>query len=186
MLKRILAFFMDILQVIVFASAIFAFVYLLILQPHKIKGLSMSPNFPDGEYLLTDKVTYRFGEPERGDVVVFEPPTSTEGEEFIKRIIGLPGEKILIKNGKIYINGKLLKEDYIERNIYTSGGTFIQEEKGITVPSGQYIVLGDNRPHSADSRAWGYITKKAITGKAWLIYWPIDFAGIIKSPEYSF
>ena len=81
MLKRLGAFFLDIIQVVVFAVAIFLFVYLLILQPHKIKGASMLPNFPDGEYLLTDKVSYRFHEPKRGDVVVFEPPTAMAGEK---------------------------------------------------------------------------------------------------------
>ncbi len=177
---------MDIIQVIVFASAIFAFIYLLILQPHKIKGLSMSPNFPDGEYLLTDKVSYRFHEPERGDVVVFEAPTSTEGEEFIKRIIGLPGEKISIQNANIYINGRELNEEYIANNIYTSGGSFLAEGKTVTVPEGQFFVAGDNRPHSSDSRAWGFIGIKAITGRAWLIYWPISFAGTIKAPTYNF
>ncbi len=186
MLKRLLSFFMDIIQVIVFASAIFAFIYLLILQPHKIKGLSMSPNFPDGEYLLTDKVSYRFHEPERGDVVVFETPTSTEGEEFIKRIIGLPGERIMVKDGKIFINGRQLNEEYIERNIYTSAGPFLAEGKTVTVPQEQFFVAGDNRPHSSDSRAWGFIGIKAITGRAWLIYWTISFAGTIKAPTYNF
>ena len=90
LLKRLGAFFLDILQVIVFAVAIFLFIYLLVLQPHKIKGDSMQPNFPDGEYLLTDKVSYRLGDPKRGDVVVFEAP-STTGEEFIKRIIEFGG-----------------------------------------------------------------------------------------------
>src|SRR3989337_1808456 len=97
-IKRLGAFFLDVLEVIVFAVAIFLFLYLLVLQPHKIKGASMEPNFPNGEYLLTDKVTYRFREPERGDVIVFEAP-GTNGEEFIKRIIGLPGEQISLHNG---------------------------------------------------------------------------------------
>src|SRR3989304_8064339 len=109
MLKRIGIFFLDILEVIVFAIAIFLFVYLLLLQPHKIKGDSMQPNFPDGEYLLTDKVTYRFNQPERGDVVVFEAPTNN-GDEFIKRIIATPGEKVSLRQGKIYINDILLDE----------------------------------------------------------------------------
>jgi len=95
MLGRFGAFFLDILQVVVFAVAIFLFVYLLLLQPHKIKGSSMFPNFADGEFLLTDKVTYRFGEPKRGDVVVFKAPPN-DREEFIKRIIGLPNDKIFV------------------------------------------------------------------------------------------
>jgi signal peptidase I len=100
MLNKLSAFFLDILEVVVFAIAIFLFLYLLVLQPHKIKGQSMEPNFQDGEFLLTDKVTYRFSEPKRGDVIVFEAP-GTNNEEFIKRIMGLPGESISINNGKL-------------------------------------------------------------------------------------
>ena len=90
MLKRLGAFFLDVLEVIVFAIGIFFFVYLLIMRPHKIKGQSMEPNFPDAEYLLTEKVTYYLHKPERGDVVVFQPPIS-DSDEFIKRVIALPG-----------------------------------------------------------------------------------------------
>src|SRR3989337_4276940 len=107
-IKRLGAFFLDVLEVIVFAVAIFLFLYLLVLQPHKIKGASMEPNFPNGEYLLTDKVTYRLREPLRGDVIVFEAP-GTNGEEFIKRIIGLPGEKVKVEGGSEFIKGKKLR-----------------------------------------------------------------------------
>lgn len=175
---------MDIIQVIVFAVAIFLFVYLLILQPHKIKGASMSPNYPDGEYLLTDKVTYRFNEPKRGDIIVFEAPTGN-GDEFIKRIIGLPGDNVSIRNGSIYLNGEMLNESYIAADIETYPGNFLEAGETITVPEGQYFVVGDNRPHSSDSRSWGYVTKDKITGRAWLIYWPLDQAGTIKSPKYN-
>ena len=185
MFKRLGAFFLDTLQVIVFASAIFAFVYLLILQPHKIKGLSMSPNFPDGEYLLTDKVTYRFHEPERGDVVVFETPTSDTGEEFIKRIIGLPGDTVALQNGRFLVNGEFLEEEYISDTIYTAGGGFLSEGNEVVIPSGHFFVAGDNRPHSSDSRAWGFITADTITGRAWLVYWPLSEAGVIESPDYN-
>ncbi|KKS97552.1 MAG: Signal peptidase I [Candidatus Woesebacteria bacterium GW2011_GWB1_43_14] len=105
MLGRIGTFFLDFLEVIVFAVAIFLFFYLLILQPHKIKGDSMQPNYPNAEFLLTDKVTYRFKEPARGDVIVFEAPTEN-GEEFIKRIMGLPGETVMIKDGLFWVNGR--------------------------------------------------------------------------------
>src|SRR3989304_9283496 len=98
LIKRLTAFFLDILEVVVFAVAIFLFVYLLVLQPHKIKGLSMDPNFADGEYLLTDKVTYRFGEPKRGDVIVFEAPVNRR-DDYIKRFIALPAVNVLFKDG---------------------------------------------------------------------------------------
>jgi signal peptidase I len=183
MFRRLGQFFLDVIQVIIFSFAIFTFVYLLVLQPHKIKGASMSPNYPDGEYLLTDKVTYRFQEPKRGDIIVFEAPTN-EGQEFIKRILATPGEEVSIRNGKVYINGRELQEPYIAEGVETSSGSFLEEGETTVVPTDQYIVLGDNRPHSSDSRAWGFVPKEKITGRAWLIYWPIDQAGTISSPKY--
>jgi signal peptidase I len=183
-LRRLGAFFLDILQVIVFAVALFLFMYLLVLQPHKIKGDSMQPNYPDGEYLLTDKVTYRFEEPKRGDVVVFQAPTDN-GEEFIKRIIGLPGEVVSIKEGKVYVNGKRLDETYLDRDLYTSGGLFLKNGEEIKVPQNEYFVLGDNRPFSSDSRSWGFIGKDKITGRAWLIYWPPQKGGVVHTPTYN-
>ena len=185
LLKRLGAFFLDIIQVVVFAVAIFLFVYLLVLQPHKIKGASMMPNFPDGEYLLTDKVTYRLNEPERGDVIVFEAPTN-DGEEFIKRIVGLPGNKVSIKNGSVFIDGKKLTEPYLSDNIYTSAGRFLGEGKEVLVPEDELFVLGDNRSHSSDSRAFGFVGKDKVTGRAWLVYWPPQKVGIIPGIEYSF
>jgi len=185
LLKRLGAFFLDIIQVVVFAVAIFLFVYLLIFQPHKIKGASMMPNFPDGEYLLTDKVTYRFNGPERGDVIVFEAPTNN-GEEFIKRIIGLPGNKVSIKSGSVFIDGKKLTEPYLSDNIYTSAGRFLEEGAEVLVPEDEFFVLGDNRSHSSDSRAFSFIGKDKITGRAWFIYWPPQKVGIIPGIEYSF
>ncbi len=185
MFRRLSAFFLDIIQVIVFAVAIFLFVYLLILQPHKIKGDSMQPNFPDGEYLLTDKVTYRLEGPKRGDVIVFEAPTGN-GDEFIKRIIGLPGETISIANGKVYINGKVLEESYLSDKIYTSSASFLSEAKEVFVPKESYLVFGDNRSRSSDSRVFGFITKEDITGRAWLVYWPIQSAGLVQKINYDF
>ncbi len=179
MLIRLGAFFLDILQVVVFAVAIFLFVYLLLLQPHKIKGSSMTPNFLDGEFLLTDKITYRFNEPMRGDVVVFKAPPD-DRDEFIKRIIGLPGDSILVKEGKVYLNSELLNETYLESTVYTGPGRFLSENTSVKVPTGAYFVLGDNRPYSSDSRAWGFVDKSKITGRAWLIYWPVAKAGLVK------
>src|SRR3989338_10907080 len=134
MLKRLGAFFLDILEVVVFAIAIFLFIYLLVLQPHKIKGDSMQPNYPDGEFLLTDKVTYRFKKPERGDVIVFDAPGS-QSEEYIKRIIGLPGEKVNISDGSVFVNGIKLQEDYLNKTLITSPGSFALEGKEIMVPT---------------------------------------------------
>lgn len=183
MLKSIGTFLLDILEVIVFAFAIFLFLYLLVMQPHKIKGASMQPNFPDGEFLLTDKISYRFGKPARGDVVIFKAPVA-EDEEFIKRIIALPGETIVLREGYFYINGKFLKEEYLAPNLYTNIGNFLNENEEYTVPAGKYFVVGDNRPHSSDSRYWGPVDFKALNGKAWLVYWPLSSFGTVKKVNY--
>lgn len=176
---------MDLLEVIVFAVGIFFFVYLLIMQPHKVSGMSMHPNFPDKEFLLTEKVTYYTRKPQRGDVVVFEPPTSNT-DEYIKRIIALPGEKIMIRGGRVYINDKLLVESYLKDDILTESEDFLAENQEFTVPEGQYFVLGDNRPRSSDSRAFGPISPSKITGRAWIVYWPLSNAGVVKKPLYEF
>lgn len=194
MLKSLGAFFLDIAEVIVFAIGIFFFVYLLIMRPHKIDGESMMPNFENSEYLLTEKVYYYFNKPNRGDVVVLRPPVSvSENDEFIKRIVALPGEKIKLLNGKIYINDKLLKEAYISNDIHTNGGSFLADGAEYTVPSGLYFVMGDNRPHSSDSRYWGPVPlnlspnseKEGINGRAWLVYWPMERAGVSDLPAYN-
>ncbi|HKC04730.1 MAG TPA: signal peptidase I [Patescibacteria group bacterium] len=184
MLKRLGTFFLDILEVIVFAVGIFFFVYLLIMRPHKIKGMSMSPNYPDGEYLLTEKVTYYLRNPERGDIVVFTPPVS-DTDEFIKRVVGLPGEKVMVKNGRVYINDKLLEEPYIASTMRTQEGTFLSEGQAFTVPAGLYFVMGDNRPNSSDSRYWGPITKSKMSGRAWIIYYPFNKMGVVPKPNYG-
>ncbi len=186
MFKRLGSFFLDVLEVIVFAVGIFFFVYLLIMRPHKIKGQSMMPNFPDSEYLLTEKVSYYTRQPHRGDVVVLAPPPSVSTtDEFIKRIIGLPGETVMIKNGRVYINDKMLHESYLADTLYTSEGTFLSEGQEYNIPSGQYFVMGDNRPNSSDSRYWGPITKSEITGRAWVVYWPPKLSGVVQKPNYS-
>ena len=184
-MQKIGSFLGEILQVVVFAISIFLFVYLLVFQPHKIKGESMEPNFQDGEYLLTDKVSYRLGDPNRGDVIVFRaPPAFTD--EFIKRVIGLPGETVKIEDNKIYINGQVLDESYIPENFRTRANQFAQEGKEITVAPDTYFVVGDNRDHSLDSRVFGLVERQYITGRAWLIYWPVNKAGVIEAPNYLF
>lgn len=183
MLKRLGAFFLDVLEVVVFAVGIFFFVYLLIMRPHKIKGQSMDPTFPDKEYLLTEKVSYYIHEPQRGDVVVFQPPPpNSDQDEFIKRIIGLPGEKVMVKVGKVYINGNQLKEAYLADTVYTGTEGYMAEAQEFTVPAGQYFVMGDNRPHSSDSRSWGPVAKAKISGRAWIVYWPPK--GVVPKVSY--
>ncbi len=179
MLRRLGSFFLDIIQVIVFAVSIFLFVYLLILQPHKINGSSMEPNYHDAEYLLTEKVTYDFNKPARGDVVVFKAPPDGH-DEYIKRIIGIPSDTVMIQNCKVYLNGNLLNEPYVPSDFCTSPGTFAAEGATLTVPPNSYFLLGDNRPHSLDSRYIGFIGQDKFTGRAWIIYWPPKDIGVVK------
>ena len=182
MFKRLGAFFLDIGEVLVFAIGIFFFVYLLIMRPHKISGVSMSPNYPDSEYLLTEKVSYYKSPPKRGDIVVFTPPVSSD--DYIKRVIGLPGENISIKESRIYINNEPLKEEYLASDVFTQGGSFLQEGQTYKVLDAEFFIMGDNRAHSYDSRSFGPIKKKVISGRAWIIYWPVKFAGVVNSPNY--
>lgn len=185
MLGKIGSFVGELLQVVIFAISVFLFVYLLVMQPHKIKGDSMEPNFHNGQYLLTDKISYRLGEPTRGDVVVFRAPPDYR-DEFIKRIIALPGDKVKVEGGKIYVNNRLLEESYIPNDFVTRSAQFSQEGREITVPEGEFFVVGDNRDHSLDSRVFGTVEKQYITGRAWIIYWPLNEFGAIKSPTYIF
>lgn len=177
-LNRLGAFLLDILQTIVLAIAIFMVVYLFLFQPHQVQGHSMDPNFADGEYLLTDKISYRFNDPKMGDVIVFHAPIARR-DDYIKRIIATPGQTILIKDGKFYINDKLLDESYLPSDFITRPGAFLNEGKSYLVSSDEYFVVGDNRDHSSDSRSWGPVKRKDIIGKAWLVYWPPDKFGSI-------
>lgn len=181
--KRVGSFFLDIIEVVVIALAIFVLVYLFLFQPHQVRGNSMYPNFHDGEYLLTDKISYRFGLPKRGDVIIFKAPKNEE-YEYIKRIVGLPEEKIKISEGKIFINDQAINEFYLPQEFQTRAGTFFPENQTIAVTENEYFVLGDNRSHSSDSRDWGPVPKENIVGKAWLRYWPLAKIGLIKEIEY--
>jgi signal peptidase I len=170
------------LQPVVMAFAIFMMVYLFLVQPHKVDGSSMYPNFHDQEFILTDKITYRRSDPKRGDVIIFHAPPPFDSD-FIKRVIGLPGETVMVKDGSVYINGKQLNEGYIP-GVKTGERSFLREGVEYTIPSGFYIVFGDNRNFSSDSREWGPVAKSAIVGKAWLRYWPVNEIGLIKHPSY--
>lgn len=150
--------------------AILVIFYLFFASPNQIKGAAMAPNYIDGQYYLTDKWSYRFGEPKRGDVVVYKAPNNPDVDYF-KRIVGLPGEEIEIRDGKVYINGQLLDEPYLAPGTVTYEHTYLKEGQKLAIPQGQYFVMGDNRPHSSDSRAHGPIPKESIIGKMTMCYW---------------
>ena len=169
-LLRSLKILKEIVETVVISVVIVLFIRTFLFQPFFVKGESMMPNFSSGDYLIVDELTYRFSEPKRGDVIVFRSPNSPS-VYFIKRIIGLPKERVVIKEGKIYIYnrqhplGFLLKEPYLKNN-YTPGNV------DITLKENQYFVLGDNRKASYDSRIWGPLEKSAIVGIVRLRAWP--------------
>jgi len=189
-LKRIGVFFLDIIQTVTLALSVFVVVYLFLFQPHQVKGQSMFPNFADQEFLLTDKISYRFNEPKRGEVVVFKaPPSEACAEiecEYIKRIVGLPGEKIKIENNQVFINGKALKEPYLPADFLTKPGRFLKEGEEFQIPPDSYIFFGDNRSHSRDSREFGPIKRSAIIGRAFFRYWPLERMGLVAKRNFEF
>lgn len=168
--------FLDLLEFVVIVGVIVLAVHYFIAEPHLVSGSSMLPNFHDGEYIITDKLSLNLKAPiKRNQVVVFKSPRpKDENKIFIKRVIGLPGEKVRLQGGQIYINGQVLDQPYLPTNSLTSPGDFLAESEEIVVPDGQYFVMGDNRASSSDSREWGSISKKALVGKAWLRYWPVS------------
>src|SRR3990172_11342770 len=184
-LKLIGGFFLDIIETVVIALSIFLIVYLFIMQPHQVNGNSMMPNFKDGEYLMTDKISYLRGQPKRGDVIVFHSPPeancpSGTNCDFIKRVIGLPGETVEIRDSSIYIDGQKLDKPYLPADTVTISGQFTSTGL-LTIPQNQYFVMGDNRSHSSDSRAWGFITKEEIVGKAFFRYFPFSRLGLLST-----
>ena len=184
-LRSIGQFFLDFIETVVIALAIFVIVYLFLFQPHQVKGSSMYPSFKNGEYILTDKISYRFGKPHRGEVIVFKAPKN-EDYDYIKRIIAVPGDQVMVKNGRIYINGQLLDEKiYLDNAVVTSPGSFLREGLVRQIPENTYIAFGDNRQHSSDSREWGVVPRNNIIGKAWLRYWPLNAFSTINSPKYN-
>jgi signal peptidase I len=149
---------------------------------------SMLPTLQINDRLMVDKISYRFSDPARGDMVVFRPPAKLDlKDNFIKRIIGLPGDLVEVKGGKVYVNGKVLTEKYVaEPPTYTWTKTESSDPQfavNQVVPEGQYLVLGDNRNNSGDSHYWGFIAKDRIIGKAIVRYWPMG--SIDPQPDYK-
>ncbi len=167
----------DLIQTLVVFGAIFALIYLFIAQPHKVSGASMVPTFQDGDYILTDKITYRFGPPKKGDVIVLKNPRNEE-VDFIKRIIATPGDTLKVADSSVFVNGEKLPESYLPSDIETRAGNFLAEGSEIKVGPNQYFVFGDNRNHSSDSREWGSITKEEIVGRVFFRYWPPQSFGL--------
>ncbi len=167
---------LEIWDIIKFLAPIIVIVFVVrtyIAQPFIVDGESMSPNFHTGHYLIIDEISYRFHDPKRGDVVVLRYPLDTS-RFFLKRIVGIPGDRVMIKNGKVSIsnaenpNGYVLNEPYHAQATFPSG-----QFNDVTLGEDEYFAMGDNRAGSSDSRAWGILPRKDIVGHAVLRLFPI-------------
>lgn len=141
--------------------------------PYQIPTGSMKPTFMENDKIFVDKLSYRFREPVRGDIIVFKYPLDRK-KDYVKRLVGLPGDTIEIRKGVILVNGKPMTDHPFSKNIYYNVEEWKYGKSGqvIHVPEGRYFALGDNSAHSADSRQWGFIVRKDIIGKAFMIWWP--------------
>lgn len=181
--NELLVFVWETIKVVVISLAIILPIRYYLVQPFFVKGASMEPNFEDGDYLLIDEISYRFNEPIRGDVIVFRFPED-RSQFFIKRIIGLPGETIEIKNNRVIIyntkssEGFALAENYLDQSQETLGNMLVR------LDGNEYFVLGDNRLQSSDSRRWGPVNRTLITGRALLRAWPFNKFDKIESVIY--
>jgi len=195
----------EVVETLLLAVFIFIAVRSVVLN-FRVDGLSMEPSLDSGQMLLVNRqvyssvdthalvnwlpfveldgenIVYPFHSPNRGDIVVLHPPVDN-GKPYIKRVIGLPGERLSIHDGAVYINGSRLEEDYLNGVATTWSGSIGQEE--ITIPDDQVFVMGDNRNNSTDSRIFGPIEIEEIIGKAWISYWPTERLDILSSPDYS-
>ena len=164
------------LRDLVFALLVIALVLVFVVQPVKVEGTSMLPRLHDGERIFVNKlVYYDIPELERGDIVVFWFPDDPT-KSYIKRVIGLPGETVQLRAGRIFVNGKELQEPYLENSLNVAAA----DEPPTYVKPHYYFVMGDNRDNSSDSRMWGLVPEKYIYGKALFRYWPLSKASFIR------
>jgi len=181
----------EVVETLLLAALIFFLVRLVVLN-FRVDGESMLPNLDDGEMLLVNRNAYEYADiggnryypfdpPERGDVIVFDPPNGSD-KPYIKRIIGLPGEEVTFGDGNVFINGELLPEDYIKDRTRCGARS---DNCDVIVPDGYVFVLGDHRSNSSDSRVFGPVPVQNIVGKAWLSYWPVDDVGFVPHESYT-
>ncbi len=164
-------------------SAILAFgIRTFVAEARYIPSGSMEPTLLVNDRLIVDKLGYHFKDPQRGDIIVFSPTDALEKQNFhdafIKRVIGLPGETVEVKGGRVFVNGQALRENYIKEIPDYQWGPR-------TVPQGSYLVLGDNRNNSYDSHYWGFVPRDKIIGRAVIRFWPVDRVGGISEPSYT-
>ena len=183
--RRPLGCLFEIVETLVLTLIIFFVIQTFVAQPYRVEQQSMERTLEPDQYVLVDKLTPRWDDYSRGDIVVFEPPPAwVEGgpqTPFIKRVIGLPGETVEIRDGAVYIDDVKLDEPYL---FDLQPTTAADEPARLVVPDGQVFVMGDHRAASADSRAFGPIEQSTIIGRAWLRYWPVSALGVLPTPTY--
>jgi signal peptidase I len=157
------AFLIETLQTIVLAG-LFYLVISLVTARVVVEGPSMRPTLVSGEWIIVSRLSYKLGSPQRGDVIVFLPPTNAQTDDLIKRVVGLPGETVEVRGGSVLINGQVIDESY-------AVGNTVPENRW-QLGTDQLFVMGDNRELSLDSRSFGPIALRQVVGKAWVIYWP--------------
>jgi signal peptidase I len=165
--KRVL---LDILETLFISAALFLAINAVSARI-RVDGFSMEPSMHSGEFVIVNKLAYRFGSPERGDVIVFRFPRDPQ-QEYIKRVIGLPGDEIAVSDGVMSVNGDVLDEPYILQSPAYSGSW--------QVPEGHLFVMGDNRNNSSDSHNWGPVALDFVIGKALVVYWPVSDWGLVE------
>ncbi len=164
--KRKKSMIREVLETVISAGIIAFIIITFIGQVTVVRGASMEPTLHNGERLIANKISYRFESPERGEIIIFRPPIEIK-RNYIKRIIGVPGDKIEIINGEVFLNEEKLEEPYVKYKSFENLSAFI-------VPPDSYFVLGDNRSNSSDSRYWGFVPRKNIVAKAWVVFWPLN------------
>jgi signal peptidase I len=175
--KEVLTFLLDSLKILLIALAIVIPVRMLLFQPFMVKGSSMEPNYHSSDYLIIDELSYKLREPQRGEVIVFQYPLNPS-VRYIKRIIGLPGETIEIKNGEVFVSRAGGEANKVDESLYLS--VKVQEEwkntnySSLVLKQNEYFVMGDNRNYSSDSRRWGILPFKNITGRVLLRLSPYE------------
>ncbi len=163
-------------------AAILAFaIRTYLLGPYKIPTGSMRPTFLEGDRIFVDKISYRFKEPQRGDIIVFKYPLDKK-KDFVKRLAGLPGDELRIDRGKLIVNGKVLEEPPFSEHYYYNreDWPFAKEGQVIVVPEKSYFAMGDNSAQSSDSRNWGFVPENNLVGKAFFIWWPPKRMKLVK------
>ncbi len=175
--KKIALFVFEIVKVVLISLAIILPIRYFLVQPFYVEGASMEPNFYDKEYLIIDEISYRFQNPQRGEVIILKNPDDRHFY-FIKRVVALPGEKVSVLNGRVFINDKQLDETYIKN--------FSHDDYGpTTLESDEYFVMGDNRNNSSDSRYFGPLKRQDIIGRVWVRGWPLNRFNTFNPPIYE-